>query len=226
MKKMKTLLKTYGHILLPVLYAPFYVITFIYLENRPVDHIHMIEMSIDRYIPFCEYFIIPYYLWFAYIAATVVTFMFLDRREYYKLCIMLGIGMTMFLFISYIYPNGLAIRPTEFARDNFCVDLVKFLHKSDTSTNVLPSIHCYNSIVANAAIWKNEKLRKKKGLCIGSLILCISILLSTLFLKQHSVMDLLTAVVMFVVCYVPIYIIPDRNHRKHKKMKPSPSGIQ
>lgn len=114
-------------------------------------------MSIDRKIPFCEYFVIPYYLWFLYVAATVVTFVFLERKDYYKLCLTLGVGMTLFLIVSYVYPNGLQLRPTTFARDNFCVSLVKAMYATDTPTNVFPSIHCFNSMACNAAICHNKK---------------------------------------------------------------------
>ncbi|MBO5241968.1 MAG: phosphatase PAP2 family protein [Lachnospiraceae bacterium] len=218
LQKFKTLFCAYGHLLIPILYAPFYIITFIWLENRPVSQITIIEMEIDKYIPFCEYFIIPYYLWFGYIALTVLTFAFLpDRKDYYRLCLMLGVGMTIFLFVSYIWPNGLQLRPAQLPRDNFCTDLVRFLQKSDTSTNVFPSIHCYNSMVANAAIWKNEILSKKKGIKWASLILSTSVLLSTLFLKQHSLMDLLGAAVMFILFYIPLYLIPQWQQQKHAK---------
>ena len=218
LQKFKKLFCAYGHLLIPVLYAPFYVLTFIWLENRPVSNIYIIEMEIDKYIPFCEYFIIPYYLWFGYIALTVIAFAFLpDRWDYYRLCLMLGVGMTIFLFVSYIWPNGLQLRPEQLPRDNFCTDLVRFLQKSDTSTNVFPSIHCYNSMVANAAIWKNEILGKKKVIKWGSLVLSTSVLLSTLFLKQHSLMDLLGAAAMFILFYVPLYLIPQWQQQKQSK---------
>lgn len=217
-QKIKRVFRSYGHLLLPVLYAPFYILTFIWLENRPVEHLHMIETSLDKYIPFCEYFIIPYYLWFIYIALTVIAFAFFaDRKDYYRLCTMLGAGMTIFLFISYIWPNGLQLRPEVFPRENFCTDLVRLLHKSDTSTNVFPSIHCYNSLVANAAIWKNEKFSQKKWIKWGSLSLCILILMSTVFLKQHSVIDMLAAVIMFGAFYIPLYTIPELQEKKQNK---------
>lgn len=217
-QKLKKKLRSYSHLLLPVIYAPFYIAIFIWLENRQVPCIHIIEMKIDKYIPFCEYFIIPYYLWFFYIALTVIVFAFLpDHRDYYKLCTMLGAGMTIFLFISYIWPNGLNLRPEVLPRDNFCTDLVRLLQKSDTSTNVFPSIHCFNSLAANAAIWENELLSRKKRIKWSSLILCILILLSTLFLKQHSVMDLLAAVVMFAAFYIPLYAVPKWQNKKQDK---------
>ena len=89
MNRIISFCKQYKHALLPILYAPVYLLIFFYLEKKPVSQIHVIEMSIDRKIPFCEYFVIPYYLWFLYVAATVVTFVFLERKDYYKLCLTL-----------------------------------------------------------------------------------------------------------------------------------------
>ena len=146
MNRIISFCKQYKHALLPILYAPVYLLIFFYLEKKPVSQIHVIEMSIDRKIPFCEYFVIPYYLWFLYVAATVVTFVFLERKDYYKLCLTLGVGMTLFLIVSYVYPNGLQLRPTTFARDNFCVSLVKAMYATDTPTNVFQSIQCFKSM--------------------------------------------------------------------------------
>ena len=97
---------------------------------------------------FCEIFIIPYFLWFFYIAAAVLYFAFFNnsRAEYIRLLLNLGIGMTAFLLVSYIYPNGLTLRPVEFPRDNIFTDMVRLLYRIDTPTNVLPSIHVYNSV--------------------------------------------------------------------------------
>ena len=40
---------------------------------------------------------------------------------------------------------------------------------------------------------------------MGSLILCVSIILSTVFIKQHSVFDVLTAFIMGAVMYILVY---------------------
>ena len=197
--------KQYKHVLLPILYAPVYLLIFFYLEKKPVSQIHVIEMSIDRRIPFCEYFVIPYYLWFLYVAATVVTFVFLERKDYYKLCLTLGVGMTLFLIVSYVYPNGLQLRPTTFARDNFCVSLVKAMYATDTPTNVLPSIHVFNSLTCCMAILKNKRKYFKKTTDIVTVILTILIIMSTMLLKQHSVVDVVLATLMYTACYRVVY---------------------
>lgn len=206
--KIKNFFLHYKHGLIPLIYLPFYMAVFYYIENRPLEKIHIIEMSIDKYIPFCEIFIIPYYLWFIYIAAGVTVFVFLDRSDYYKLCLTLGVGMTLFLFISYVYPNGLDLRPQQFPRDNFLTDLVKGLHLVDTSTNVFPSIHCFNSLAVNAAICHNKILSSKPVVRISSQVLCILIILSTVFLKQHSCFDVIAAFLLFMAMYIPLYILP------------------
>ena len=72
---------------------------------------HLIHSKIDDKIPFIKEFIIPYYLWFAYIAIAVVLFYIYDIENFKKLAVYLATGMTMFLVVSYIYPNVLNLRP-------------------------------------------------------------------------------------------------------------------
>jgi len=201
----KQFLYKYMHILLPIVYGFLYLTAFDYVEKTVTTNFHIVHMRIDDYIPFCEIFIIPYMLWFAYVAVTVIAFMSLNRFDYYRLCIMLGIGMTVFIIISFLFPNGHLLRPETFTRDNIFISITKYLYTIDTATNLFPSIHCYNSLAVHAAINHNEVLRKKKWIPYSSLILCISILLSTVFLKQHSFFDVLTAFAMFAPLYIWCY---------------------
>ena len=54
-----------------------------FLEQH-VTNVHIISSPLDQYIPFCEYFVIPYYLWFLYIIAILIYFSFFgaDVREH------------------------------------------------------------------------------------------------------------------------------------------------
>ena len=113
---------------------------------------HIIYSPIDDKIPFIEYFIVPYLLWFVFIAVVFAYFFFTDVDGFYKLAKISFAGMTIFLIISTIMPNGLAIRPVVFERDNIFVDLVKMLYQTDTPTNVFPSLHVFNSLAACIAI--------------------------------------------------------------------------
>ena len=61
MRIIKDYLKKNKHLFL-LLYAFIYIPWFIYLENTVTTKFHSIHMALDEYIPFCEFFVIPYYL--------------------------------------------------------------------------------------------------------------------------------------------------------------------
>lgn len=188
-----------------LLYTLFYMPCFAYLEAHVTTKFHIIHVPVDDYIPFVEYFIIPYLLWFVYIAVTVGYFFFTDVKAYYKLTAFLFTGMTLFLIISALYPNGLDLRPNIFPRDNIFTDMVKQLYRIDTPTNVLPSLHVFNSIGVYIAISRDKRLASIKWVRYGALILSTLIILSTMFLKQHSIIDVITGCLMASVLYQVIY---------------------
>ena len=188
------------------LYGFIYMPWFSWLEKHVTSNYFVIHSVFDDYIPFIEIFIIPYLLWFVYVSGTVLYFFFTDKQGFNRICTLLITGMTLFLIICTIFPNGLNLRPSTFARDNIFVDLVRFIYRADTSTNVLPSLHVYNSIGCYIAIRNSQKLRQYKWVQNGSLVLTVSIVLSTMFLKQHSVVDVIAAIVMIYFIYQFVYI--------------------
>lgn len=206
---MKTFIKKYGHAWLIFAYMPIYMIWFLLLEKHVVEDYHIIEADVDSLIPFCEYFIIPYLLWFPFIAVSILFFIFRDRTEYYRLCGVLITGMTVFLLVSTLFPNGVALRPSMSAlgRENPFINLVSVLHKADTSTNVCPSIHVYNSLAVCFGLCTSKHLTGKRLLKFGILSLTVLICMSTVFLKQHSVIDVIWAFVLIIVA-IPVFYNP------------------
>ena len=79
---------------------------------------------------------------------------------------------------------------------------VQFIYHTDTPTNVLPSIHVYNSLAAFMAIKRSKLARKQKGWAWGTGILTVLIILATVFLKQHSMFD--------GVCALALYVVTDK----------------
>lgn len=205
---MKNFIKKYRHAWLIISYLPIYLIWFFLLEQKVTENYHIISSPLDNAIPFIEWFIIPYFLWFPYIAVTVLYFIFTDKAEYYRLCGTLISGMTVFLIVSTVFPNGLSIRPelATLGRSNIFLDLVAALHKADTSTNVCPSIHVYNSLAACLAVFTSGHLKKRYAVKAGILLLTVLICLSTVFLKQHSVVDVFWAFVLMAVCAPVFYL--------------------
>lgn len=151
-----------------VLYCPLYLLCFMLVEKRDVP-VTIVSIALDHKIPFLEVFIIPYLFWFPYIAGMFLIFFFKDKEEFLRMIKYLYMGMTLFIIISFLYPNGLDIRPAYFERDNILVRLVQMIYQNDTSTNVVPSIHVYNSIVVMIAALRSEKVLPKK-MAEGSLL--------------------------------------------------------
>jgi len=203
-KKIQYLFDEYKHLLL-TLYFLIYMPWFAFVEKTVTKHFHVIHMKIDDYIPFCEYFIVPYLLWFFYIAVVYIYMALTNKKDFGKMCAFLYTGMTIFLIVSTIYPNGHFLRPDSFERDNIFTQLCAWLYQTDTSTNIFPSIHVFNSVGVHLAIIYNDKLKKNKFICISSAILMVSIVLSTVLLKQHSLFDVITALGLAAILHQLIY---------------------
>lgn len=205
MKKLKKFYADYRHAIPLIAYGIVYLTWFFHLEKTVTKQYTVIHMALDDYIPFLEVFVIPYFLWFVYVAAVVLFLFFKDKTEYYKTCIFLFTGMTIFLIVSTIWPNGHHLRPHIMPRENIFTQLVSYLYKTDTATNLWPSIHVYNSLGAHFAIAKSRHMERHRGIKIASFLLAASIILSTMFIKQHSLFDVLTGFGLAVIMYLVVY---------------------
>lgn len=211
--KAKRLCEKYNHAVW-FLYVPLYLIWFAFIEQHVTSRFHIVHMILDDYIPFVEYFVVPYLLWFVYVCVTVLYFFFHNKEDFKKCCTFLFTGMTIFLIISTVYPNGTYLRPIVFPRDNVFTDLVKLVYAMDTPTNLFPSIHVYNSIGIHLALKNSEAFKNRKGFLRASSVLCILIILSTMFLKQHSVFDVLTGMGLSFFMWLLVYAPESVRQRK------------
>lgn len=203
--KLIELFNRYKHVWI-LSYFIIYLTWFGYLERTVTTHYHLIHLPIDDYIPFCEYFVIPYIMWFGYVAFGIAFTALHDKKEFYRLCAFLYTGMTVFLVISTLYPNGHNLRPYYFTHHNMFTALCEWLYSTDTPTNLFPSIHVYNSLGIHFAVMNSSYFKDKKHVQHASLVLCVMIILSTMFIKQHSVFDVSTAFMLAFVMYNVVYI--------------------
>lgn len=190
-----------------LIYSIVYTLLFAYLEQRTVYGYHVVHTVFDDAIPFCEYFVIPYLLWFPYMILAVLYFIFVNKNkhEYYQLVFNLMMGMTIFLIVSYVYPNVQHLRPSEFPRENMFTEMVRWLYRTDTPTNILPSIHVFNSLAIHMSLTNCEALRERRGVRFASLTLTVLIILSTMFLKQHSVIDVCLGATLALFGFILFY---------------------
>lgn len=183
-------IKKYRHGFIIAIYFVVYLILFGYLEQRPVRAYHVVHTVFDDMIPFCEIFIIPYLLWFPYVILTVVYFCSAIRING-NISSWSSIWWWEWRF-SLLFPTSIrifSISALQYSRNNIFTQLIAEIYRTDTPTNILPSIHVFNSLAVYFAIHHCQALKDKKWIQRGSLILSILIILSTMFIKQHSVID-------------------------------------
>ncbi len=211
MKIFRFLKEKYPHSIL-LLYFPIYLVWFNWLNIFSPTRQNAIEMycKLDDLIPFNEWFVIPYFLWFAFIAIGFVFLFFNNRKDFIRMCCFLFVGMTTCLIIYTAFPNYQSLRVDydTLRRSNILIEALRMLQTTDTPYNVFPSIHCLNSIGMNIALAKNKWFQKRPILIILVTILTISICLSTVFVKQHSILDMFGAIALSIPLYVISYVIP------------------
>ena len=210
MSYMRTFYRKYKHLFPLAIFLIFYLTVFVYVENRPAYHMHLLASRFDHLIPFCELFVVPYIMWFFYITFGVLFFGIVekDRDQCYQLSTNLMIGMALFLLISLIWPNGHTLRTAVLPRDNVFTRLVIMIYSSDTSTNVFPSIHVFNTIAMHTAVRHSTTLKKHPWAVRISGIIAVSIVLSTMFIKQHTVIDVVGAMGLNLVTWYVLYRQP------------------
>ena len=194
-----------------VSYIFIYLPWFFAMEHLVTDatpNLHIMHSFVDDMIPFCEYFIIPYFMWFLFVPAIVGYEFFYSKKEYYQCCAYLFSGMTIFLIICTIWHNGLDLRQDISYNNNLCAKLVKMLYKTDTSTNVFPSLHVFNTLGCLVALYRSKGMKDKTWIKVIATIIGILIILSTMFLKQHSVWDVIGAFALAAILYPIVYVIP------------------
>ena len=129
------------------LYTIFYLSVFHSLEaNVPLRSI-LVHCRLDDLIPFCKYAILPYFAWFAWIPFTLFYLLWkAPREDFWRLCLPLFGGMTIALACYVILPTGLDLRPYYVPGTDLFARAVRMLYRTDTATNVCPSIHVFNSV--------------------------------------------------------------------------------
>ena len=198
---MKTDYKDKITLLLPlILYGFLYMFIFVVLEGIEYKHYFDPSIALDSRIPFIPAFIVPYIIWFAWVPLTAVYLVIEDEDEFRKARFMLITGMTVFLFISAVFPTRLSLRPEVMPSDSFFCNLIEALYSADTSTNVFPSIHVYNTCVMwYTFIHSKGRLSENRTAWIVMTLISLLICMSTIFIKQHSLIDVLGAFLMFFI---------------------------
>ena len=172
---------------------PAYGLLFMFVERfYQVPGYCPMACAMDGWIPFNEWFLLPYFLWFVTVPGMLVYLLFYDLKTYRRYMWFIIFTYSTAILTYLIFPTCQQLRPASFERDNLLTRVVAHFYEFDTNTNVCPSIHVIGAIAVLFASWEVKPLRTP-GWKAASMVVCVLICLSTVFLKQHSVLDILAA---------------------------------
>ena len=167
-----------------------------------VFYLSVFHCRLDDLIPFCKYAVIPYFAWFVWIPFTLFYLLWkAPRADFWRLCLPLFAGMTIALAVYVVVPNGLDLRPYRVYGSDFFARTVRQLYATDTATNVCPSIHVFNSVTLMMAYYRSRIFDEPhhRWMRPAAAVLCVSIIASTVLLKQHSCIDVVLGILLALV---------------------------
>jgi len=179
-----------------------YLLVFFLLERRTAAPLVWVHCRLDDFIPFCKYAVVPYFAWFLWIPSTLFGFLrSAPRSEFSRLCLSLFGGMTLALVCYILVPTGLSLRPYRVSGSDIFARAVRLLYTIDTATNVCPSIHVFNSVTLAIAYCRSGLFAApgRRWVRTAAVLLCVSIVLSTMLLRQHSIIDVVFGILLAMV---------------------------
>ena len=187
------------------LILPAYLLAFAWVEAViPVEACYPTYIPLDDRIPFLEGFIVPYMLWFPMLLAMGLYLARYDHEGFKRYMTYLGVAFFTVIALYLLFPNRQDLRVTQFPRDNLLTRLVVLVYSQDTNTNVCPSLHVVGSMAVCFAAWNCRRLRKpwvQGAIWVFAFLVAVA----TVFVKQHSALDLILAVPFSLAVYPVVY---------------------
>lgn len=185
-----------------LLFWPVFGLRYLLIEQyQPSGGFHEVSCVLDAWIPFWEGFVIPYLMWHICVIGLQLWLFYRDEDTFRRYSRYLMVTMSISTMIFLLWPSCQNLRPASFPRDNALTNLVGLLYRADTNTNVCPSEHVIGAAGFYFAMmdWKKFQFPGKQ-IAVGMLAFLMAT--ATVFLKQHSVLDLLAALPICAMGYL------------------------
>ena len=177
-------LRRFGHLRL-LLFWPLFSLTFYALEHlRPPVYYHPMRCALDAMIPFCRWFVIPYVFWFLFVAGMLALTALRDVPAFRRMMKFIILTYSFALLTYWLFPNCQHLRPV--------------LSGNDVLTR----------LVSMYFAARDSRMLSKPPIRLTVFIFTVLISISTVFLKQHSVLDVLAGLLVCAAAYPMIYPLP------------------
>lgn len=151
---------------------------------------HNLTTLIDNKIKFNSIFIIPYVYWYIYVIGGFIIILTQSRQNYMRVFLSLFLGLCICYIIYYLYPTEI-MRPVV-ENNNIFNRLVNIIYLLDKPVNCFPSLH----VLTTYFLMRYTKYKYSKKVFYYTQIIGVLIIISTLYIKQHFLLDILGAIIL------------------------------
>lgn len=193
----------FSHLKLLLGWVGYFALYFLTESLIPAESCYPVHCRLDDVIPFCEWFLIPYFGWYLLIVFSLGYFLLYDVDSFKRLQIYIIVTQVVAMACYILFPTRQDLRPDTFANDNLLTRGVAMLYALDTNTGVCPSLHVAYSL-GIASVWLKRKASSwwwKSFVVVAVVLIC----LSTMFLKQHSAVDFFAALPVCLLAELIVY---------------------
>ncbi|RKN83975.1 phosphatase PAP2 family protein [Paenibacillus ginsengarvi] len=160
--------------------------------NREGPRVRSLMTVVDVHTPFISYFVIPYLIWYPFILGMFVYLFVKNRTVYYRTLFLLCTGLVA-CYITYYFFQTVVVRP-EITNQVPLHGFVNFVYDNDRPYNCFPSIHVLSTYLILIAALRHIPMKSLMRWAIR--LISWSIIVSTVFVKQHVVLDIAGAILL------------------------------
>lgn len=198
-----------------------YLALFAYAEKVVTTQYWVSWLPIDDHIPFVPFFVYFYVFWYPFQLLTAVWLFLRDGDAFRRYIWSFSIGFNSSILFCLLFPNGQNLRPAAVPGEGLAAALIRGIYAVDTNTNVLPSTHVIGSLLVVFAAFDSPSVSRPWR--IAAIIAAILINLSTVCIKQHSILDLYVGLAVSAAVYGIVYrgIRPWQEKRRAGRLAPT-----
>lgn len=163
----------------------------LYIPLNHRKYYHLLSFQFDKYIRIIPVFVVPYALFIPWLVFGVC--LLWNQGIYLNFILSHIIATSLATIIYIVYPTGVK-RPSINNPKTFFDKILVFIYTHDHDNNACPSGHVYSTLITSTYL----SLSLPQYLIIFSVVGML-ITLSTLFTKQHYLIDVIAGILLALI---------------------------
>lgn len=178
-----------------------------------ISNYHLISLPIDSKIPFIPGFIYIYMIWYPFLIVSYYFIFKYNKDKYIRSIITICLSLPILYSCFILYPTTVS-RPIVDSYNSITSFITYVVFKVDTPVNCFPSGHCLLCFILLFSVLKDKSL--PKWFRLSNIVINFLIIISTLFTKQHVLIDVIAA---FILAFIMYYFISNLKILDNIKIK-------